>query len=74
MGGPGDTGDGCFHTAMFGNGIGEKKHCINEMAAYYLAGAVVSPPFLPIQLYRVPVINIHTVKNPVCMHIFHACP
>lgn len=36
-----DARDGCSHIAMFGNGIGEKKHRINEMAAYYLARAAV---------------------------------
>lgn len=72
MGATRDAGDGCFNTAMFGNGSGEKKLRINEMAAYYLARAVGCLFFcLPIQLLSVPVIKnacrVHTVG------ILYAC-
>ncbi len=57
-------GGGEGRGAMFGNDIGEKKHRINWMAAYYLARAVVFF-FLPIQLRSTSVINnvcrVHTV-------------
>lgn len=60
-GGARDAGDGCFR---FGNGIGEKKQRINEMAAYYLARAVVFFFFLPIELSVLVikhVCRVHTV-------------
>lgn len=69
-----DARDGCSHTAMFGNGIGEKKHRINEMAAYYRArAAVVFIVFLPIQLFSMPLIRnvcrVH-IGRILCAHMY----
>lgn len=64
--------DGCFHTAMFGNGVGEKKQRINEMAAYYLARAVV------FYLFSSTVCAFSKIciqyMSPACMYMFHAHP
>lgn len=72
-GGARDAGDGCFR---FGNGIGEKEQRINEMAAYYLARAVVFFFFTysaQRACYQTCVQGSYSM-NPVCMHIFHAQP
>lgn len=60
---------------MFGNSIGERKQRINEMAAYYLARAVVVLFFTYSALQRASCqqyVQGAYSMNPVCMHIFHA--
>lgn len=73
-GGARDAGDGCFHTAMFGSGIGEKKQRINEMAAYYLARAVVLFFFTYSALQRAcyqKCVQRAYSMNPVCIYFMH---
>lgn len=65
---------------MFGNGSGEKKQRINEMAAYYLARAAGCLFFLftysaPQRARYQKCVQGSYSRNPVCMHdIFHAQP